>query len=607
MSRFVRLADYVVDFIAQQGVKHIFLVPGGGAMHLNDALAQSQEVTFIPNHHEQACTIAAEAYARVNGHMGVAMLTTGPGATNGITGVVGAWIESVPMMVISGQVKRADLAMKSAVRQKGVQGVDIVSMISTVTKYAVTVTEPLSIRYHMEKAIHEATNGRRGPVWIDVPLDVQATQIDPTTLEGYTPEPEKAVDLRAHVSAVIDLINQSMRPLILAGHGVRLAGAADSFRRLYETLKIPVVTTWNAMDLIQSDHPLNLGQPGVVAQRPPNFAVQNSDLLITIGARLDNVVTAYNPANFGRCARKVIVDVDPNELAKFNMAIELSVLADAGRFIEAMYKQASKVKQIDRSAWFKRLRQWKEHYPPPMGIEPLPDANAISHYHLVKALSEQISEDSLIVTGSAGLAIELFYSAFQNKRGQRIFLTSGLGSMGYGLPAMIGAGLAYGSKPFIGIEGDGSLCMNLQELLTIRALNIPVRIFLMNNKGYASIRTTQRNYFNKRYIGSGPEAKLLMPDAIAIAETIGIPGIRITSASELAERIRYTLEQPGPFICDVELVTDEPLAPRCSTMPQHDGSIISMPLEDMWPFLPRRELRENMLVPLDPASENVVI
>jgi len=600
----MRLADYVASFIAGTGVSTVFLVPGGGAMFLVDAIGQNKSLRFVPHHHEQAAAIAAEAYARIQGHLGVALVTTGPGGTNAITGVTGAWIESVPMLVVSGQVKRADMMTGRGVRQMGPQEVDIVSMVRPVTKYAVTVMDPADIRYHLEKAVHLATTGRRGPVWIDIPLDVQAAPIEPETLVGFTPEPEPQDRgaLAQQIRAITTLINQAKRPLLLAGHGIRLAEAADLFRQVYETFNIPVVTTWNAADLIPSTHPLSVGKPGTVALRAPNFAVQNSDLLISIGARLDNVVTAYNPAKFGREALKVVVDVDSNELAKFDMPIAEAVVSDAKVFLEALWAAREQVEKKDRADWLGHCAKWKSRYPVGEG-QPLAEQGAISCYDLVRVLSEEIPENSLIVTGSSGLAVEIFYTAFQNKPGQRVFLTSGLGAMGYGIPAMIGAGMASGGKSFVGLESDGSLQMNLQELLTIRALNLPVRIFIMNNRGYASIRNTQRNYFEGRFVGTGPEAGLLLPDILALAAAIGIPAIRIEDASELRDKVRETLTQPGPFICDVSLIPDETLWPKSAALPQADGSMLSMPLEDMSPLLPRAELRENMLIALDPASE----
>jgi acetolactate synthase-1/2/3 large subunit len=609
MTETCRVADYIFSFVAEQGVKFVFLVPGGGAMYLVDAVGQNRDIDFVPNHHEQASAIAAEAYARINGRLGCAVVTTGPGATNAVTGVVGAWIESVPLLIISGQVKRADLIGDSGVRQKGPQEVDIVSMVKGITKYAVTVMEAADIRFHLEKAVHLATTGRRGPVWLDVPLDIQATQIDASVLQGYEP-PGSAAESTSPIdnaaADVIAMINAAERPLIVAGHGIRLGEATSEFRELYETLEIPVATTWNAMDLIPATHRLSVGKPGTVALRAPNFAVQNCDLLIAIGARLDNVVTAFNPAKFGRCAKKIVVDVDPAELAKFgpDAGIEKAIEADAKSFVSALLRNRNRIVGKDRSPWLAKCAEWKKRYPVNDG-KPFPTQGPISHYHLTDALSRAIPEDMLVVTGSSGLAIEIFYTAFQNKAGQRIFLTSGLGAMGYGLPAMIGAGAAWGRKPFVGIEGDGSLMLNIQELQTIQTLGLPVRLFVFNNHGYASIRNTQRNYFSGRYVGTGPEGKLGMPDIVALAQAIGIRAMRIDDAADLDAKISEALAQPGPFICDVHVVANEALAPKSAALPQPDGSMISMPLEDMSPLLSREELRENMLVPLDPISENL--
>ncbi|MDD4882306.1 MAG: thiamine pyrophosphate-binding protein, partial [Gallionellaceae bacterium] len=486
MGATIRVADYIMARLAAEGVKHVFVLPGGGAMYLVDALGLNPDLDFVPNHHEQACSIAAEAYARVNENLGVALVTTGPGATNAITGVAGAWIESVPMLVISGQVKRADRLGDSGVRQMGVQEVDIVAMVRPVTKYAVTLDDPLQVRYHLEKALTLAREGRQGPVWLDVPLDVQASQVCPDELVGYTAAMPD-IDLRPddrQITRILELLDQAERPLILAGHGIRLAGAAEEFKRLYETLNVPVVTTWNAMDLIPHGHPLCVGKPGVVALRAANFAVQNCDLLIAIGCRLDNVVTAYNPRNFARAAKKVVVDVDAHELAKLDMAIDVPVQADAGRTIDALLA-AAPAHRRDRADWLAHCQGWKQRYPV-MDGEPFPVAGPISHYHFTDVLSDAIAEDTLIVTGSSGLGVEAFYTAFRNKPGQRVFLTSGLGAMGYGLPAAIGACLAAGRQRMVAIESDGSLQLNIQELATLRGLGLPIVLFLMNNQGYAS-------------------------------------------------------------------------------------------------------------------------
>jgi len=609
MSNLVRLADYVAEFVARQGVRCVFLVPGGGAMYLDDAFGAREDLDYVANHHEQASAIAAEAYARINGRLGCALVTTGPGGANAVTGCAGAWIESVPVLFISGQVKRADLIGSSGVRQMGPQEVDIVSIVRPITKYAATVMEPTQIRRHLEEAVHLATTGRRAPVWLDIPLDVQNSKIDPTTLEAFAP-PAKSGDEGPRLDEACDeimrLLRAAERPLILAGHGIRLAEAASDFRALYEALQIPVATTWNAADLIPADHPLSVGKPGVVALRAPNFAVQNSDLILVIGARLDNVVTAYNPAKFGRCAKKIMVDVDPAELGKFDGVdgFAMRLQADAREFVAALLTRATAEKPRARDAWLARCVDWKRRYPVNDG-QPFPTHGPIGHFHLTQALSDELPADTMIVTGSSGLAVEFFYTGFQNKEGQRVFLTSGLGAMGYGLPAMIGAYMASDRRPFVGLESDGSLMMNLQELQTIATLRLPLRLFVFNNGGYASIRNTQRNYFEGRYVGSGPSSKLETPDFVELAKTFGWEAFRISDACELHTGLQRALTHEGPLLVDVTLVSDEALFPKSAALPQADGSMRSMPLEDMSPLLPRDEFRENMLVPLDPASECV--
>ena len=596
----IRVADYLMATLAEHGAEHVFLLPGGGAMHLNDALACEKRLMPVPCHHEQACGIAAEAWGRVRESFGVCMVTTGPGATNVITPVAGAWIESVPMMVISGQVKRADRLTGRPLRQGGVQEVDIVPMVRSVTKYAVTVDDPKQIRYHFERALHEMRSGRAGPVWLDIPLDVQAARIDPRQLPGFTPPTTRTPDLITTAQKVLALLTQAERPLLLAGHGVRLAGAATTLAAIAERLQIPVATTWNALDLLPWEHPLNAGRPGVVALRSANFAVQNCDLLISIGCRLDNVLTAYNPRGFARHARKVVVDVDAAEIGKLDMDIDLAVVADAGAFIAAMAASPQPEHPADTSAWRTRCQDWKARYPVNDG-QPFPVSGPISHYHFASALSDAVPADTLVSTGSSGLAVEVFYTVFRNKPGQRLFLTSGLGAMGYGLPAAIGACLANGSRPMVAVESDGSLQLNLQEFATLAAQRLPITLVVMNNGGYASIRNTQRNYFEGRYLGTGPEAGLMLPDLEKIAQTYGLPFARIEDASAL-ERLGRLIAEQGPRIIEVLLTPNETLFPKVAALPQADGTMISMPLEDMSPLLPLEQLEAEMLVPLTPAS-----
>lgn len=597
----MRAADYLMQRLAEAGATDVFLLPGGGAMYLDDALVCEPRLTPIPCHHEQACGIAAEAHGRIRETFGVCVVTTGPGATNVVTPVAGAWIESIPLFVVSGQVKRPDRLNGRPLRQGGVQEVDIVPMVRHITKYAVTIDDPQQIRYHFERALHEMQSGRAGPVWLDVPLDVQAASVDPATLPGFTPPLAPAgANLAADAAAVMERLATAERPLILAGHGVRLAGAARQLLAQAERLQVPVATTWNALDLIPCDHPLYAGRPGVVALRPGNFAVQNCDLLIAIGCRLDNIITAYNPRGFARAARKIVIDVDRNEIDKLDMDVALGIAADAGEFLAALAHTAMPPLPA-RPAWLARCADWKARYPVNDG-KPFPASGPIDHYHFVAALSDAIPPDTLIATGSSGLAVEVFYTVFRNKPGQRVFLTSGLGSMGYGLPAAIGACLANGRKPMLAVESDGSLQLNLQELATLRALELPICLVVMNNGGYASIRNTQRNYFAGRHVGTGPEGGLLLPDLERIAATYDLPFRRITDAADLASTLNEVAANPRAMIVDVQLTPNETLAPKCAALPQADGSMLSMPLEDMSPLLPLTVLLSEMTIPLDAAS-----
>jgi len=430
---------------------------------------------------------------------------------------------------------------------------------------------------------------------------VQGAQIDhdmlPDALDvaDTVPLPDPAQTRR-----VLALLAAAERPLILAGHGVRLSGAAESFRKLIETWQVPVVSTWNALDLIHHAHPLYVGSPGVVALRAPNFAVQNCDLLIAIGCRLDNIITAYNPGNFARAARKVVVDVDKAELDKPGMEIEEKVHGDAAVVINA-WLDAGCSSVVDRSAWLARCQDWKVRYPVNDG-KPFDSSESISHYQFVDALSDAIPDNTLIATGSSGLAVEAFYSTFRSKPGQRVFLTSGLGSMGYGLAAAIGACLGNSKQNTVAVESDGSLMLNLQELATLRGLDIPITLIVMDNQGYASIRNTQRNYFESRYIAIGPNSGLHMPDLGAIAEAIGIHCLRIDSADQLEAGLQQAMQSEGPTVCVVRLVPDESLWPKTSAIPQSDGSMLSMPLEDMTPLLDLSELEDQMLIQLNTAS-----
>ncbi len=602
----MRVADYLVQQLAERGVGHVFMLPGGGAMHLNDALALEERITPVVCHHEQACGIAAEAYGRVKETFGVAMVTTGPGATNIITPVVGAWIESVPLLVVSGQVKTPDRLRGRPLRQTGVQEVDIVPMIRGCTKYAVTIEHPGDVRYELERAIHEMMTGRKGPVWVDVPLDVQGATIDPAALRGYEPrEPEvlpMSVLPDATLERVVELLATAERPVILVGHGVRLAGAAQSFRALVDAIGAPVVATWNAFDMLPYDHALVVGRPGVVASRAPNFAIQNADLVLAIGCRIDNIITAYNPRGFARAAKKIVVDVDPHEIQKLDMEVELPVVADAGSFVKELLRKVQDRRaapiQAAGSPWQERCQSWKARY----AVTAPTDGPTISHQQAVQAISDAAAEHTVFGTGSSGLAVEAFYVGFRNKEGQRIFKTSGLGSMGYGLPAAIGACLGAGNAPTICVEGDGSLMLNLQEFATLRGLSLPICVIVLNNGGYCSIRNTQRNYFEGRFIGTDAEHGLWMPNFKAVAAAFDLPFHLIQRPDTVSADVASALRAQRPCLVDLRVSPNEQLGPKAAAIPQADGSMLSMPLEDMTPLLSLAALAQEMLIPLSPQS-----
>ena len=601
----VKLSDWLFSYLAGIGVRHVFEVTGGGAMHLNDSLGACKEITYVCTLHEQAAAMAAESYAKVRDDIGVCLVTTGPGATNALTGVAGAWLDSTPMLVISGQVKRADLKGDTGVRQMGVQEVDIVAMATPITKYAVTVLEPDDIRWHLEQAVHVARTGRPGPVWIDIPLDVQGAMIDEAALRPFTPhirtasiaasETATADELTAAVRRTIETLNSAERPVVLIGNGVRLGHARAEMRTLIERLGVPVLTTWPAHDMVPDDHPLMMGRPGPVAPRGANFTLQNSDWLLSLGARLDRVVTGYSPANFARAAMKIMVDIDAAELRKMDGTVPLPVRADVKDFLAELTRQLGDVKPRDRSSWSARCREWKAKYP-----VVLPEyrhlATGVSTYVLAEAISEASAPQDVIVSGSSGAGIEIFCLAVKLKEGQRLFLTTALGAMGNGLPAAIGACLAHGSRRTLCVDGDGGLQLNIQELETIRRLGPPIKLFVLNNDGYASIRTSQSRYFG-RLSGADASSGVTLPPLSKVAEAYGIPHARIENDSDLVRHVRTLLERPGPLVIEVTTPREEPRAPSLSSMRRPDGSMVSKPLEDLWPFLPRDEFLANMIIP----------
>lgn len=601
------VSDFIACYLADLGLKHIFLLPGGGAMHLNDAFAREPRISVVTCQHEQACAIAAESYGRTgaldNPGFGTALVTTGPGATNAITPVAGSWIDSIPLLIISGQVKTKDSLSGRSLRQGGVQEVDILSMVRGVTKYAASINCPESVRLHMDCAINHLKFGRPGPVWLEVPLDIQGSPLDLSSLEPskFHALPIIHESLNLSVDRIITLLNSSNSPLILAGHGVRLSGASSIFSKLIDSIKVPVVTTWNALDLLPHDHPFYVGSPGVVALRPPNFAVQNCDLLLSIGCRLDNILTAYAPEKFAHNAQVISVDIDTNELSKNSVVIDLPVCSDALSFIE-LFLQKIRNNTFDFSDWSSKCSMWKSKYP--VDLSTLCDSNTscISHYAFVDVLSDALSANLLIATGSSGLAIEVFYSTFRTKKGQRIFLTSGLGSMGYGLPSAIGACCGSDYQKTLALESDGSIMLNIQELATIVGYQLPIKIIIMDNGGYASIKNTQKNYFSSRFLSVDRESGLYIPDLQGICESFGLACSTTSDFSLLKDDLSKFISSSGPSVLIVKLLSDEILQPKVSSIPNPNGSMTSMPLEDMSPLLDISVLESEMNFPLNPES-----
>lgn len=595
----MKLSDYVLEFLSNYGVRHVFLLTGGGAMHLNDSLGGRPEITYTCNLHEQACAIGAEAYAKYGNQLGVTMVTVGPGATNTVTGVAGAWMDSTPVLFLSGQVKRADLKGDTGVRNRGVQEVDIVTIVSSITKYAVSITDPTSVRFHLEKAVDLATSGRPGPVWIDIPLDVQASQIDVNALKGFTPDPAPVVpaatSLSEQVAHVIRLLNTSERPFLLFGNGIRIAGAQPALLELIERLQLPFGLTWPAMDFVPDTHPLLVGRPGPMAPRGANFALQNCDFLLTVGARMDLVMTAFAPDRLARGARRAMVDIDEAEVRKMNRFLDVPVCADAGDFLRELLVQFSAIESKNRAPWLQRCAEWKCKYP--IVTQPHREREElVSMFAFTETLCEELAEGDLIVPASSGNAIETLLLAFKVKKDQRIFITTALGPMGFGLPASIGGCIAHDRRRTICVDGDGGVQMNIQELETVARLQLPIKIFVINNNGYGSIIASQKLYFG-RLVGADPSSGLTLPDITKVAAAYGLPSRRITHQHNLRAELREILDTPGPLVCEVMAVPDEPRQPRVSSMQKPDGSMVSKPLEDMFPFLDREEFLANMIVP----------
>lgn len=594
------VAEYIAGMLGDHGVRHVFMLTGGGAMFLNDAFGAEPRITSICCHHEQACAMAAEGYARMSGRIGVVNVTTGPGGINALNGVYGAWTDSIPMLVISGQVKRETCLAtypELRLRQLGDQEADILAMARGITKYAALVEDPVRIRYHLERAMNLAVSGRPGPCWLDVPIDVQSAPVDPAVLDAYDPEADAAQadmeKLRTLCREILERLRKAERPVILAGTGVRLAGAVDLFHKTVHRLGIPVTTAWTH-DLIASDDPLFCGRPGTIGTRAGNFTVQNADVLLVLGSRLNIRQISYNWPSFAREAFKIQVDVDPAELVKPTVRPDLAIVSDLRAFLQELSRQMDEVGwDLDHHAgWLAWCRERGERYP-----TVLPKhrefRGAINPYGFVEALFERLREDDAVVTAN-GAACVVTFQAARIRRGQRLFSNSGNASMGYDLPAAVGAAVARSGKRVICLAGDGSIQLNLQELATVVQHRLPIKIFVFNNDGYLSIRLSQTNFFG-RFIGESRRSGLFFPDLMKIAGAYGLQALRIDQA-DYGTQIETVLAMDGPVLAEVILDPSQAFEPRMSSRSLPDGRIVSASLEDMFPFLNREELKDNLLI-----------
>jgi acetolactate synthase-1/2/3 large subunit len=595
----MKLSDYVAQKVVEHGVRHVFMVTGGGAMHLNHSLGTRTDLKCVFHHHEQACTIAAEAYYRVENRLPLVNVTSGPGGTNAITGVYGAFVDSIGMIVLSGQVKWETTVRSTGLplRQYGDQELDIEELVRPVTKYAVMVTDPQTIRYHLEKAFYLATAGRPGPCWLDIPLNVQGAQIDPETLPGFDSaelaEPWKATDLRATCAAILAKIRSAKRPVIFVGSGVRLSGAHAAFLKLVETLDIPVVTGWNAHDAIWNAHPNYAGRPGTIGDRAGNFVAQNADLLVILGSRLNIRQVSYNWKSFAREAYKIWVDIDDLEFGKPTVKADLPVHADLKDLLPVLAAQPYPGPTPEHREWMTWCKERMRRFPV-VQVEYW-NSEKINPYCFMKRLFEQLSENQIVVTGNGSACVISFQTA-ELKPGQRLWTNSGCATMGYDLPAAIGACEASGGKPIVCLAGDGSIMMNLQELQTIVGNHLPIKIFILNNNGYVSIFQTHRNFFGGVEVGGGPKSGVTFPDFGRLSEGFGLPFRRCSRHEDMPAAITATLTIDGPAVCEVMLDENVSFAPKLGAKQWPDGRITSPALEDLSPFLSREELLENMII-----------
>lgn len=602
----MKVSDYIAQFLAEKGIKYIFTISGAGDVHLLNSIADHEKLSHICPHHEQAAVMASLAYNRISGGMSAVIVTMGGGTTNALTGVVSGWADSVPCFVISGQEKTQYIREQKNLRMWGVQGFDIAKTVSNITKYSALIMEPESIRFQMEKAFHLATSGRPGPVWLDIPIDVQAAQVIPETLKGYTPENVTVYETEGKISLLLDLIKNASRPIFILGNGIRLSGGVDLIPRLLEKFPFPALTAWNGIDLFPASHPLYFGHEGNYGQRCANFITQNCDLIIAIGTRLAIPQIGYDMKEFAREAKKFVVEIDPLELTKFeNDTSFTGTCSDAKEFITTLFERSDTIPIAKPSAWIERCEKWRTDYPP---VDPAIHKEVdgcINSYAFIEELSKHFADNEIIVT-DMGTALTCTHQAiFLNKK-QRLITSTGLGEMGYGMPGAIGASFASGKKRVVLITGDGSMMMNLQEMQTIIHHQLPVKIFIYINDAYLTIKNTQLGMFGKKFTGSDKESGVSCPDYIKLGNAFGFKTFQLKESKEMGRVIDDFLSSEGPALCEVYIHPLQPHLPKLSFSVNPDGSLVSPPIEDLYPFLSREQLKKEMIIDLHEKSKKII-
>jgi acetolactate synthase-1/2/3 large subunit len=595
-----KLSNYVATYLADRGIDSVFTVSGGGIMHLLDSVGREERLRVVCNFHEQACAIAAESYSRVRGGVGVCLVTTGPGGTNALSALGGAWVDSIPVVVLSGQVRQDLIADYGRLRQLGPQEIDIDSMVRPVTKYSALVRDPKTIRQELDRAFAIAQDGRPGPVWLTIPLDVQGAEIDEAALAGWSPLPAppiEAAPLRANVAALIDILRTARRPVLIGGNGIRLDCAEEAFERFVDKLRIPVLLTIGAMDLLPEDHPNYQGKFGPLGQRRGNFALQNADVVLSVGASMNVSTTGFNLKGFAPRATKIMVNVDPAEIEKGTVPIDLGIASTPGQFFAEFERQAAELSLGAPAGWVEACADWRRRYPPLVSAY-FEDAEHVNSYVFADRLSSALSGGEVVVTGN-GLDAWSVYQTFKVRRGQRVFTNVNFGAMGWDLPAAVGAAVARADNRVVLVTGDGSFQFNVQELLTIGHNRLDVKIFVLNNDGYESIRATQNNFFAGHLVGADPASGVSNPDFRLLAEAYGLGYSYIRTNDDIASVVSCVLGAEGPMLCEVNLSRTQTRTPKTSSYRNERGELESRPLEDMFPFLPREEVAANMAISRD--------